>query len=52
MFVSLIYTELIFKGVSCEAGNKKINTQKAIYQIVKDILANEELWGNLKTERL
>jgi len=50
MFVSLIYTELIFKGVSCEAGNKKINTRKAIYQIVQDILANEELWDKVKIE--
>lgn len=50
MFVSLIYTELIFKGVSYESGNKKINTKKAIYQIVKDILANEEIWGKVKIE--
>lgn len=50
MFVSLIYTELIFKGVSCEAGNKKINTQKTIYQIIQDILVNEGLWGKVKIE--
>lgn len=50
MFVSLIYTELIFKGVSYEAESKKIDTQKTIYQIIQNILANEELWGKVKIE--
>jgi len=50
MFISLIYTEFVFGGILCNAEKRKIHTGKNVYEIIRDILLDEGLWGEIKID--
>ena len=50
MYISLIYTEFVFGDVLCNAEKRKIHTGKTVYGIIRDILLDEGIWGEIKID--